>query len=136
MDYLKFDINNIRVKNFFTILFLLTPIVIFFSKFLSDFFLSSVATYSLIYLINFKLFNHIKKLIFFFIIIIYFSLNLILNNFDIVLILKSFSLIRFPLFILFAFIAIGNIEFIKKKNIYILYPNLYIFNKFIYSSII
>ena len=65
MDYLKFDINNIRVKNFFTILFLLTPIVIFFSKFLSDFFLSSVATYSFIYLINFKLFNHIKKLIFF-----------------------------------------------------------------------
>lgn len=133
MDNFKLSINHNRVKNFFIIFFLLTPIVIFFSKFLSDFFLTAVSIYSLIYLIKFKLFDYIKSLIFFFIILIYFCINLVVNNFDIVLILKSLSLIRFPLFILFAFLAINNVEFLKKK-LYIFYILILIFLVNLYSQ--
>jgi O-antigen ligase len=129
MDNLKLSINDIKVRNFFTLVFFLTPIVIFFSKFLSDLFLTTVSIYTLIYFIKFKLFSYIKYLIFFFIIIIYFSINLIINNFDIVLIIKSLSLIRFPFFILFAFVAIDSLEFIKKKiNFFYILISIFLVN--------
>ena len=133
MDILKFNINDNRVRTFFVILFLLTPNVIFFSKFLSDFFLTVVSIYSLICLIKLDFFHYIKKLNFFFLIIIYFLLNLIINNFDIVLILKSLSLIRFPLYILFAFIVIDNLELLKKK-LYIFYIPILIFLANLYAQ--
>ena len=133
MDILKFNMNDNRVRTFFVILFLLTPNVIFFSKFLSDFFLTVVSIYSLICLIKLDFFHYIKKLNFFFLIIIFFSINLIINNFDIVLILKSLSLIRFPLYILFAFIVIDNLELLKKK-LYIFYIPILIFLANLYSQ--
>ena len=117
---------NTKFKSFFVLLFLLTPIVIFFSKFLSDLFLTIIAIYTLVFLIKFKKFNYIKNLKYFFIIILYFSINLIINNFDIVLLLKSLSLFRFPLFILFSLIIFDDLEILKKK-LYLFFIPLLIF---------
>ena len=145
MNINHINLYNVKFKSFFILLFILTPIVIFFSKFLSDLLLTIIAIYTLVYLIKFKKLDYTKYLRYFFIIIIYFFINLIINNFDTFLFLKSLSLFRFPLFILFSLIIFDNLEILKKKLYFFFIPlfifllNLYIqvfFNFDIFGNIV
>ncbi len=121
----KIKIFNINLQKFFINLFILTPIVIFFSKFLSDLFLTLISLYTLICLIKTNKIDYLKSLIFFFIFIFYISLNLIINNFDFILFLKSLALIRFPLFILFPLCIRADSDSLDKKIKFLfLYPIL------------
>lgn len=118
---------NFAGQNFFIYIFILTPAVIFFSKFLSDLFLSIISVYTIIYILKSNKFYLLNHLFFFFIFLIYISINLILNNFDLVLFLKSIALLRFPLFILFPLLI--NVEYfdIKKKFNFIFILSIIVF---------
>ena len=101
MNKNKFILFNVFTQKIFICFFIMTPSIIFFSKFLSDFFLSLIAFYTLAYLIKSKNSEYLKILVFFFVFVFYISFNLVINNFNQILFLKSIALIRFPLFILF-----------------------------------
>tara|TARA_B100001250_G_scaffold409602_1_gene434286 strand:+ start:742 stop:2004 length:1263 start_codon:yes stop_codon:yes gene_type:complete len=100
-------------------IYIITPVVIFVSKFLSDLCLSIIAIYTL-----FKIFKigikKIEPVFFFFIFILYIVINLFFNNFSIIYLLKAISLIRFPLFILFPFIYDFNKSKIKFEKIFLI----------------
>ncbi len=139
------DFSDKKLKNFFLYLFILTPIIIFFSKFLADLFLSLVAIYTLLDLTKNKNFFILNNFLFFFIFIFYISLNLLINNFNLLLFAKSFLLIRFPLYMLFPLIFGFDLKsLVKKFKIFFIFPliifliNLYLevfFNINIFGSI-
>ena len=52
MSKYKLDFYSEKSQQFFLYIFILTPVVIFFSKFLADFFLSVISIYGLIYLLK------------------------------------------------------------------------------------
>ena len=104
MNAYKLDLYSKKFQIFFLYIFILTPIVVFFSKFLADFFLSIVSIYGFIYLVKNKKFELLKYFLFFFIFIFFISLNLLIQRPDFILFIKSFLLVRFPLFMLFPFI--------------------------------
>jgi O-antigen ligase len=105
-----FFLHKLSIKeNIFFYFFILTPCVMYISKFLADMFLSFVALYVLFKL--FKNWNKLKEVSFFVILIIYFYLNSIFNSLDFASQLKSLALIRFPLFIIYPlFINYSNLK--------------------------
>lgn len=115
MNRYKLNFYSKKYQELFLYIFILTPIIIFISKFLADFFLSLISIYVLIFLVKNKKISLLKYFLFFFIFVIYISLNLLIFKPDILLIIKSFLLIRFPLFILFPFIFNFENKFLSKK---------------------
>ena len=89
MNKYKLDFYNEKFKQFFLSIFILTPVVIFFSKFLADF-LSVISIYVLIHLIINKNTKLIKYFLFFFIFVIFVSLNLLIQKPHFLLFIKSF----------------------------------------------
>lgn len=124
---LKFS-NKINANNFFCLLFISSFFVLIFSKFVADLFLTTVSIYVFIKIFNNKDFNFFRKEIFFFIMMIYIFLNSIINGNDLILNIKSFALIRFPLFILFPFIfEFKNISNLNNRIIIIVKIILFLF---------
>ena len=125
----------LKIKNFKYIdyqklllfIFFLTPTIIFFSKFISDFFISLIALSSIYFIINLRRYKDLKLISFFLIFILYVCLNSVIQELDIKLFLKSFFLIRFPLFILFPFL----INF-KINDLNFNYKFLFLFPLFIF----
>ncbi len=136
MNFLKVNLNNENILNFFLSLFILTPVVIFFSKFVSDLFLSIVSLYTLANILKFKKHEYLKILLFYFIFIFYISINLAINNFNIILLLKSFFLIRFPLYILFPFVFADRLNFKSKIINLMFFAPILIFLINLYSQVI
>ena len=136
MKFLKVNLNNHNNINFFFSLFILTPVVIFFSKFVSDLFLSIVSLYTLANILNFKRYEYLKILLYFFIFVFYISINLTINNFNILLLLKSFFLIRFPLYILFPFVFADRLNFKSKFINLMFFVPILIFLINLYSQVI
>lgn len=124
---LKFS-NKVNVNNFFCLLFISSFFALIFSKFVADLFLTTVSIYVFIKIFNNKDFNFFRKEKFFFILIIYIFLNSIINGNDLILNIKSFALIRFPLFILFPFIfEFKNISNLSNRIIIIVKIILFLF---------
>ena len=133
MSKYKLDFYSEKSQQFFLYIFILTPVVIFFSKFLADFFLSLISIYGLIYLLKNNKFDPFNYFIFFFI-FIFISLNLLIQKPDLVLFIKSILLIRFPLFMLFPFIFNFDSKLLTKKFILIFIFPILIFLINLYSQ--
>ena len=134
MSKYKLDFYNEKSQQFILNIFILTPVVIFFSKFLADFFLSLISIYVLIYLLKNNKFGPFKYFIFFFIFIFFVSFNLLIQKPDSILFIKSILLIRFPLFMLFPFIFNFDSKLLTKKFIFIFIFPILIFLINLYSQ--
>jgi len=121
------NFRNIDYQKLLLFIFFLTPTIIFFSKFISDFFISLIALSSIYFIINLRRYKDLKLISFFLIFILYVCLNSIIQELDVKLFLKSFFLIRFPLFILFPFL----INF-KINDLNFNYKFLFLFPLFIF----
>ena len=135
MNAYKLDLYSKKFQIFFLYIFILTPIVVFFSKFLADFFLSIVSIYGFIYLVKNKKFELLKYFLFFFIFIFFISLNLLIQRPDFILFIKSFLLVRFPLFMLFPFIFDFDNKLLNKKILIIFVTLISIFLINLYSQV-
>ena len=127
MNISKINFYSKKSQLFFLYLFILTPVIIFFSKFLADFFLSIVSIYVLVYLFKNQKIEIFKYFLFFFIFIIFISINLLIQKPNILLFIKSFLLIRFPLFMLFPFVFNFDNKFLNKKFLIIFLIPIIIF---------
>ena len=112
--------------------FILTPLIMYASKFLADFFLSLVALHVLLKLrVNWKKITEIK---YFFILIFYFFINSFFNSVDLISQLKCLALIRFPLFIIYPFFI--NYNNFKKNITYRVFVTLLIFTAIFFADMI
>jgi len=121
------NFKNINYKKLLLFIFFLTPTIIFFSKFISDLFISLIALSSIYFIINQKRYKDLKFISFFLIFILYVCINSVIQEQDLKLFLKSFFLVRFPLFILFPFL----INF-KINDLNFNYKFLFLFPLFIF----
>ena len=121
------NFRNINYQKLLLFIFFLTPTIIFFSKFVSDFFISLIALSSIYFIINLRKYKDLRLIFFFLIFILYVCLNSVIQELDVKLFLKSFFLVRFPLFILFPFLI--NFK-IKDLNFY--YKFLFLLPLFIF----
>jgi len=121
------NFKNINYKKLLLFIFFLTPTIIFFSKFISDLFISLIALSSIYFIINLKRYKDLKLISFFLIFILYVCINSVIQEQDVKLFFKSFFLIRFPLFILFPFL----INF-KINDLNFNYKFLFLFPLFIF----
>jgi len=119
--------KNIDYQKLLLFIFFLTPTIIFFSKFISDLFISLIALSSIYFIINLKRYKNLKLISFFLIFILYVCINSAIQEQDVKLFFKSFFLIRFPLFILFPFL----INF-KINDLNFNYKFLFLFPLFIF----
>ena len=121
------NFKNINYQKLLLFIFFLTPTIIFFSKFISDLFISLIALSSIYFIINLKRYKDLKLISFFLIFILYVCINSVIQEQDVKLFFKSFFLIRFPLFILFPFL----INF-KINDLNFNYKFLFLFPLFIF----
>lgn len=124
------NLKNIEYQRLLLFIFFLTPTIIFFSKFISDLFLSLIALSSVYFIINLKKYKDLKLILFFLIFILYVCVNSVIQELDLRLFLKSFFLIRFPLFILFPFLInfkIKDLNF-SYKFLFLLPLLIFLFN--------
>jgi O-antigen ligase len=119
--------KNIDYQKLLLFIFFLTPTIIFFSKFISDLFISLIALSSIYFIINLKRYKDLKLISFFLIFILYVCINSVIQEQDVKLFFKSFFLVRFPLFILFPFL----INF-KINDLNFNYKFLFLFPLFIF----
>lgn len=135
---------NLTAKNFYNfnyqkillLLFFLTPSIIFISKFAADLFLSIISISSIFLIIKHQKFREIKLVLPFFIFIFYVTLNSLIQQLDLKLFLKSFFLIRFPLFLLFPLLTNFKFEEINIYKKYFFFMPLIIFLVNMYSQLI
>ena len=69
------NFRNIDYQKLLLFIFFLTPTIIFFSKFISDFFISLIALSSIYFIINLKRYKNLKLISFFLIFILYVCIN-------------------------------------------------------------
>ena len=135
---------NLTAKNFYNfnyqkillLLFFLTPSIIFISKFAADLFLSIISISSIFLIIKHQKFREIKLVLPFFIFIFYVTLNSLIQQLDLKLFLKSFFLIRFPLFLLFPLLTNFKFEEINIYKKYFFFMPLIIFLVNMYFQLI
>ena len=86
------NLKNIEYQRLLLFIFFLTPTIIFFSKFISDLFLSLIALSSVYFIINLKKYKDLKLILFFLIFILYVCVNSVIQELDLRLFLKKYSI--------------------------------------------